>query len=484
MFLFWRKQRPAKKLEDQVAISKVSTGTQPVCQPQLESVGEPAGTQNKQAGEAETVPGELEPHHLNQLASLGPISGSTTSPELILSESAAAPDDRARSDDSSALLPSSLVSQVEEQNVEFQTAGLAPTMAVDQPQATESTIMYFTPGSYAGINPAAVRFMPASSSDFIRYPRASSEPAKYGLSADQATFEFSDYLVTRKPASVVEALQAVLPSGSLPALDPIIGGLFLTRAESDPRVPAEATRAYLEDPAILVLTIQLLNRVVQNWSNGGGPLRPDELVTLAGGIVDDAPTALLLCHNVTRAFANYSSALRWHLVDRTRGEYTDCALIYTAKINHPESVLSPSENPIFFCLFTAGDFTSDKPSLWPHRFAIATAAAYAAKSRVALGGTLLTNFATEFKDAIEQATRSIVDPSQAPRPDYRAWLWANALSLVELTDWRGTESELAEISRSDLRATAFGLAQVGTTLDQKWRWSVPSGDRLPISAAE
>ena len=171
------------------------------------------------------------------------------------------------------------------------------------------------------------------------------------------------------------------------------------------------------------------------------------------------------------------------MLERERGEYTDGSVVVTARVNHPDCVLAPPENPIFFVLFTGADLQSNRPSFWPRHFAMATAAAYAAKSRLAIRDTPLTEYAIEFKDAIEQATRSMIDPSQPPKPEYYAWLWANALSFVELADMRAIEPEVTEISRAGLRATAFGLAQVGATFDQKWRWSLPSGDTLPIPAA-
>jgi hypothetical protein len=203
-------------------------------------------------------------------------------------------------------------------------------------------------------------------------------------------------------------------------------------------------------------------------------LKRDNLLAMAREVVDDPPTALLLCHNVIRAFAHYSVALRWHLLDPLRAEYTDGSSIYIAKTNHPDDSLGPPENPIFFALFAGADLAMSEPSRWTRHFALAMATAYAASSRLASSGALVSKFTLAFTDALESATRRMIDISQPPRADYRAWLWADALSFVELAGFERPEPELLADARADLRACAFGLIHTRADLNPAWRWHSPS----------
>ena len=248
-------------------------------------------------------------------------------------------------------------------------------------------------------------------------------------------------------------------TGALAVIDPALAGIFLTHGEADPRVP---------------------------WGGHpglpGGPRadrrRPSSCV------VDDAPTALLLCHNVTRAFAHSSIALSWHLLDPSRGEYTDGATVYTAAIHHPESVPGPADNPIYFLLFAAGELGAAVPSQWPRYFAIATAAAYAATSRLATDDMPATPFALAWSRVVEEVTGSLVDLSQPPRPDYRAWLWAGALSSVSMSGLPPGAEERSAAALADLRAAAsLGLAQAGAKVNLAWRWDLPSVDVRGLAAA-
>jgi hypothetical protein len=481
MFPFWRKRRDVAKLEEEAAIPQAPTATQPIGQSHLESSGKPARTEHDTQSEASQP--DFDKTESHQSAAPEPPPDPPVSTGHTAGEVAEVPAARARSDDTSATLATSVLSQVDDQDAELKTQGPSPTMVVDQPQAAELTITYFTPGSYAGLNPEAQPSTSPYLSGLIRHSRRTRQPAGYELSGQQATSDYAAYLVTQKTASVAEALQAALPPGALPVIDPILAGAFLTRAEADPRVPRAAVQSYLEDPAILIPATQLLNRVVQNWADGGRPVRLDDLLAMAREIIDDPPTALLLCYDVTRAFANYSLALRWHMLDRKRGEYTDGSLVYTAKIIHPDCVPGPADNPIFFALFAGPDLASHSPPLWARHCAIATATAYAAKSRLAPHDAPLTEFAITFTDAIETTTRSMIDPLQSPNPGYRAWLWANALSFAQLADLQATEAEMAVIGRADLHATAFGLTQVGAAIDAGWRWYVPSVDTVAVSGA-
>ena len=281
--------------------------------------------------------------------------------------------------------------------------------------------------------------------------------------------------MTQTPVLGARTQHAATPTAALRGIDPVLAGVFLTHGEGDPRVPWAAVRAYLEAPALLDAAIELRDRVIRNWAGGGPPLTAIELLSTARDVVDDAPTALLLCHNVTRAFAHGSNVLSWHMLDPARGEYTDGSTVYTAEIRHPADAVGPDDNPIFFALFAAGDLGAAAPSRWARHFAIAVAAAYAAASRLAVDDAPATPFASAWSRDVDEVTRSMVDRSQPPSPGYRAWLWAGALSLVSLAGLPTEAEDPADAGLDDLRAVVFGLAQAGADVDSAWLWYAPSG---------
>src|SRR5262249_52049584 len=119
-------------------------------------------------------------------------------------------------------------------------------------------------------------------------------------------------------------------SGRVLSVDPLLLTLFFNGREADPMVPAEATSEYLTEPALLAHAIDLERRLLAHWASGGSPVFTRQLYDLALQIVPHSGTALLLCHNVTKAFARGGEAIPWRVINRTTGEYSDGASSYRA----------------------------------------------------------------------------------------------------------------------------------------------------------
>jgi hypothetical protein len=338
--------------------------------------------------------------------------------------------------------------------------------------AADTRTSYFSPAGYAGPARLAVPFIAPDLRRRLGQVSDAPEPPEDSSSPPSPPADLSAYLVTRMPRWGAVPSQEALTDGAIRAIDPVLAGVFLTHGEADPRVPRAAVRAYLEDPVILAAAIELRDRIIQNWEGGSPPLTTGDLLVFARDLVDDAPTALLLCHNVTRAFAHGSIALSWHLLDPARGEYTDGETVYTAEIPPPDSLPSPPDNPIFFLLFSADDL-GVAPSGWARHFALATAVAYAATARLAPDDAPETPFALAWAREVEEVTGSVVDLSQPPSPAYRAWLWAGALSSVSLTGLPPDAEDRSDFARADRRAAAFGLVQAGTGVDLTFGWPTP-----------
>ena len=179
-----------------------------------------------------------------------------------------------------------------------------PVPMAQQLSANGLRSAYFAPAGYVGSDRSGVPFL---APDLRRRLMQASEAPEPPDDPSSPSADRSAYLVTRTPRWGDAPAQQALPGGVIAALDPVLAGVFLTHGEADPRVPREAVHAYLEAPELLAAAIELRNRVLQNWEGDGAPLRTEELLSIARGLVDDPPTALLLCHNVTRAVCPWFS---------------------------------------------------------------------------------------------------------------------------------------------------------------------------------
>jgi hypothetical protein len=260
------------------------------------------------------------------------------------------------------------------------------------------------------------------------------------------------------------------PSGRVTSVDPLLLTLFLGDREAGPIVPAEATSEYLTEPALLAHAISLRGRLLQHWTSGGAPVTTRQLYDLALQIAQHPGTALLLCHNVTKAFARGGEAIRWRVINRAAGDYSDGQSAYSAA-GLPAAFAAPS---IFQALFAAAELGIADAGYWYRFFACATAACYAASAQTRMPALSST------PDA-EQAARRIVDVGRQLRcgtceltPAYRGWLWVNAWVFVETANYSRNQAAAHAESRNSLQGVCFGMAQADRSPDSGWRWAVPA----------
>jgi hypothetical protein len=275
--------------------------------------------------------------------------------------------------------------------------------------------------------------------------------------------------------------------------DPALLATFLSQWEGDRYVTDEANEAFLTGAPLLSMARTLRDRVLFNWRAGHPPLTTQRFYDLALGVAGDPATALLLAHNVSRAFVRSSKALQWANGPRA-GEYLIDTVTITAKVVHPAGRLTYARGgkevrSIFYLLFSEREFGTEDPGDWYHYFVTATMAMSGATwgrgggrsaeadaedrtgptGRVIQGGYALL-LATALADLESQLTA----PAFRGAPGYRGWVLANAISFLEGGFYgEDDQARVSAESRSHLRGALFGLRAGGFAANPAWRWYVP-----------
>ncbi len=245
--------------------------------------------------------------------------------------------------------------------------------------------------------------------------------------------------------------------GRVGNVDPLLLSLFLSAHEGAPDTPPEAVAEYLKEPALLARATELRDLVVEHWRSGGAPLSALALYEMARAGITHPGTALLLCHNVIKAFSRGGEAIRWQAANRTRGEYTDGKSTYVATLLHRDGTLrtGPFAGPsIFYVLFSSSEFAGADPGDYYRFFAAATVAWYAAAKQARVPAVAATRSAEQIAQSIVDRARRMAEGSQEQTPAYRGWLWANALRLGSCGVC--------------LRGAVFGLREAGAEPNAGW----------------
>jgi hypothetical protein len=258
------------------------------------------------------------------------------------------------------------------------------------------------------------------------------------------------------------------PQGRVLSVDPLLLTLFFSAREGGLAVPAEATSEYLTETLLLANGIKLRDQVLQHWASGGSPVSTQQLYDLALRLCPHPGTAMLQCHNVTKAFARGGDAIRWQVINRARGEYSDGRLTFS--VTGLRAVPGAS---IFPALFATSEPGMSDAGGWYRYFACATAACYAGTSQTRIPVAAPS-------PETEQAVRRVVDAGQILRssafaltPAYRGWLWVNSWIFVETAIYSRNQQAAHGEALTGMRGASFGLSAAGCVLQPEWRWGVP-----------
>ena len=229
------------------------------------------------------------------------------------------------------------------------------------------------------------------------------------------------------------------------------------------------------------------------------PLKLDELTALALDISGDGPAAMLLCHNVTKAFARGGVAIQWDRVPSAPGSYSDGKKVWTPEVKHPAGKIVKSFNKkanrdlpsIYYLLFSARELGTADPGDWYHYYVTATMAALSASGNLgpttrhrrefedrslldAADAVVDKAYPTLVSDAIMSLERQMSNPDSVDQPGYRGWVLANILSYLEGGHYGTQQDEVARESRIHVKGAVAGLRARGMKPGKNWVWYVPA----------
>jgi hypothetical protein len=213
-------------------------------------------------------------------------------------------------------------------------------------------------------------------------------------------------------------------------VDPVLFTEFLITREEE--LSPDAAR-YWSDRAILDPSLDLSEKLLRIES----PLTPAQL--LAEAAQPDAALALVVCHNVARAFARGSTILK-----------------------HKRTA------PSFYRYFDPNSLGAVDPGDWYRFFAIASIAAFASRGSIERSpGT--PSLAVLQIDSLAQQYPASTDDHR-----YAALAWANAMQFWEWGIYSRSAQAVRSSARQSLDAFRFGLRAISMDSTGPWRWSVPN----------
>jgi hypothetical protein len=273
--------------------------------------------------------------------------------------------------------------------------------------------------------------------------------------------------------AVETPLSMFATTDTAPAADPaVLAGVdvalfttFLLTPEGEDR---EATAAYLGLPTLAPKASGLRDEVIRLWQMGQTPLTPTALFDRAMTLTPHAGTALLLCHNVTRAFARGGQTVRWRKTDRLRGDYTDGAYRYSVQVPSSPGGLQtlPVRPSLFYFLFSPGALTNRDPGLWCRYFAAASVAWFAARKLAFAGAATPGAMVT----AVASAAREV---AAANGPRSPGWLWANTLFYYDCLRHARSAGQIRDHSAAWHAGASYGLSLAGVSPEPAAAWSAP-----------
>jgi hypothetical protein len=355
----------------------------------------------------------------------------------------------------------------------------APTVVVESPPAPQgpavsnpdpvidpedlkaramARLAYFTPAGYAPYQTHAPRLI------------APSRTTPSHVSAVLGTAdELRGYFAS--PPAAPEPPRVITPPGVVAVAHPADLALYFLGRENDPRLPAELGGVFLREPELLARAITLRDEAIESWLSGAAPWNLADFHARGLALAGHPGTALLVCHNVARAFARGGAAIRWIKTSRNQGEYFDGARAYTARAIHPQGVLraDPFAAPsIFYLLFSASVFGATDSGDWARYFASAALAWYIASGHAKALARPAASFATQWMALVD----SLVEPS--PDPAARAWSFANAASFAELSVFGRSTDANRRAARIQLSGALFGLQKTSFVPPASAAWRVPA----------
>jgi hypothetical protein len=334
----------------------------------------------------------------------------------------------------------------------------------------KSRVAYFAPSRYAmTISSGGRALAPDLAARVVRHRPV--KPAPRALIAESPQAPAIDITaVTVEPLSIF-ATGSGNPSpaaGVVQSIDPGLFTCLIANREGAPQVPAQATHEYIGEAVLLSRTLELRERMLSRYTEGEPALTQSELYQLSYSLIGHSSTALLLCHNVTKAFARGSRLLHWECVNRPRSEYSDGRRVYGGR-------------NLFYSLFAPTSFGSADSGDWYRFFAQAALASFTARGETRFPAALADRSCTELARRQEKLALQIGAPES---PFQKAFVWSNTFAFWEGGCFARTSARSADLIRLSRAACTFAFRVNGITTAPQHNWVVPLPGALTSQSAD
>lgn len=287
----------------------------------------------------------------------------------------------------------------------------------------------------------------------------------------------------------------------LRVVDPVLLATFFSQYESENEIPISVTEEFLTRTPLLSMGRTLRDRILSTWQSGEAPLTLDRLYKCAQEVSGHPPTTMLLCHNVTKAFARGGVAIKWDRVKTNPDTYSDGKATWTPKVIHRAGNLNrkyskkyAQELPsIYYQLFSDREFGVGDEGDWYHYYVAATMTAYGVADALTVRNTAPEREREELenrsggwmnnakgmvypllvKDRVLDMENKMSNPDLARERGYRGWVLANVMSFLEGGFYAETPKDVYYESRYHLSGAWAGLRTGGIKPGKNWMWYVP-----------
>jgi hypothetical protein len=261
---------------------------------------------------------------------------------------------------------------------------------------------------------------------------------------------------------------------------------FFSQPES--LIPQSLKNKYLVEPTLMSTQRNVIRTLIRRVKMSKAPLSANGLKRLVLGQENDLGTALIICHNVTKALARGTSPINWSNVSREPDPlvYSLDGTNYTfdpAQFHWNASQYgSRNQQTVFYAMLSFDQFGIRDEGDWYHYYAMAATSYYRAS------GNLQTSKPAQL-GSLTRATGGVVgrvvnalrDSSVTSSAAYEGWLLANAMSFLEGGFYGQTQAEVDAESDIHIQGASGGLKLKGRIPEENWRWYVPRAGSISLA---
>ncbi|MDJ0752611.1 MAG: DUF4157 domain-containing protein [Ardenticatenaceae bacterium] len=284
-------------------------------------------------------------------------------------------------------------------------------------------------------------------------------------------------VVSRTPANTIQrAIQNVQPAEL---------STFFSQPED--LLPSSILDKFLREPGLMATQRTVIRDLIGLVQRAEAPLTANEFEALVLGHESDRGTALIICHNVTKALSRGQSPINWDNVSREPDPlvYTLDGMAHTFDSTafhrdaHPYS--SRGEESVFYAMLSIDEFDNRDEGDWYHYYALAATSYYQASGGLQPDDPAQQDPNTQFTgDLVRRTIQGLRDSRVTSSPAYEAWLMANALSFLEGGHFGHSQAEVDRESDVHIQGASRGLALEDKIPEENWEWQVPRAGSISL----